>query len=74
MLINIFFNSDYFRCNSKHYKVKNNNSTKIYYSTPFNSDKNIGVYYNDVMNLLPNDSDYMVFVDGDTIFTTPRFW
>ena len=25
------------------------------------------------MNLLPNDSDYMVFVDGDTIFTTPDF-
>ena len=25
------------------------------------------------MNLLPNDSDYIVFVDGDTIFTTPDF-
>lgn len=67
------FNSEFFKCNSKHYKVKNNNSTKIYYSVPFNTDKNIGVYYNDAMELLPNDSDYMVFVDGDTIFTTPDY-
>ena len=29
------FNSDYFRCSSKHYKVKNSNTTKIYYSIPF---------------------------------------
>lgn len=67
------FNSNWFKYNGKHYCKGNGNTTKIYYSIPFNGDKNIGVYYNEAMNLLPNDSDYMVFVDGDTIFTTPDF-
>ena len=67
------FNSIWFKYNGKHYCKSNSNTTKVYYSTPYNSNKNIGVYYNDTMNLLPNDDDYMVFVDGDTIFTTPDF-
>jgi hypothetical protein len=45
----------------------------VYYSIPFNSDKNIGKYYNDFMNILPNDNDYACFVDGDTIFTTYNY-
>lgn len=45
----------------------------IYYSVPYNSDKNIGKYYNDFMKILPNDEDFACFVDGDTIFTTPDF-
>ncbi len=45
----------------------------IYYSTPYNSDKNIGKYYNQFMKLLPNDNDFVCFVDGDAMFTTHFF-
>lgn len=42
----------------------------IYYTIPFNSEKNIGKYYNDFIKIVPNDDDWICFVDGDTIFTT----
>jgi len=45
----------------------------IYYSIPYNKEKNIGKFYNDFINLLPNDDDYACFVDGDTIFTTTNY-
>lgn len=45
----------------------------IYYSIPYNVDKNLGKYYNDFMEILPNDDDYACFVDGDTIFTTSDY-
>lgn len=45
----------------------------IYYSIPYSTNKNIGAYYNSVMENLPNDTDFACFVDGDTIFTTPNF-
>lgn len=45
----------------------------IYYSIPFNSDKNLGRSYNDFMHILPRNDDYACFVDGDTIFTTPNY-
>jgi len=45
----------------------------IYYSVPFNSDKNIGVYYNQFMEILPHDDDWGVFFDSDTMFTTSDF-
>ena len=45
----------------------------IYYSIPFNSDKCIGKYYNEFMDIIPNDNDYACFVDADTIFTTPDY-
>ena len=41
----------------------------IYYSVPYNSDKNIGEYYNSFAKLL-SANDYMCFIDADTIFTT----
>lgn len=44
----------------------------IYYSVPFDVDKNIGVYYNKFMSLL-EDTDFACFVDGDTTFTTPFY-
>lgn len=44
----------------------------IYYSQPYSTEKDIGDYYNKAMGLLkPND--WMVFTDGDTIFTTPDY-
>jgi GT2 family glycosyltransferase len=45
----------------------------IYYSIPYSLDKNIGNYYNSVMESIPNDDDFACFVDGDTIFTTNNF-
>lgn len=42
----------------------------ILYSNAWDSGKNIGVYYNWCMNLLPKDSDWCCFTDGDTKFTT----
>lgn len=45
----------------------------IYYSIPYNTDKNLGKYYNDFMKILPNNDDFACFVDGDTIFTTPNY-
>lgn len=46
---------------------------KIYYTIPYNSDFNIGKYYNDFFNIIPNDDDYGCIVDADTIFTTPDY-
>ena len=31
------------------------------------------VYYNEFINLLPNDNDYAAFFDADTIVTTPDY-
>ena len=45
----------------------------IYYSIPYNTNKNLGKYYNDFMKILPNNNDFACFVDGDTIFTTPNY-
>ncbi len=45
----------------------------IYYSIPWNSTKNIGLYYNAFMRLLPSKNDYACFVDGDACFTTNHF-
>lgn len=75
------YQSDWFQLNSKHsYKSptlikqqQNNAIGKIYYSIPFNSQKNIGMYYNEFINLLPNDNDYAAFFDADTIVTTPDY-
>jgi GT2 family glycosyltransferase len=46
---------------------------QIYYSIPYDVNKNMGKYYNDFMKLLPDDDDYACFVDGDTIFTTSNY-
>lgn len=42
----------------------------IYYSTPYDTLKNVGKYYNDFMELLPSDDCWAVFTDGDAMFTT----
>jgi len=46
---------------------------RIYYTIPYDTNKNLGKYYNDFMKLLPNDDDFACFVDGDTIFTTYNY-
>ena len=45
----------------------------IYYSQPYSVDKNIGQYYNSEMELLPNDTDFRCFTDGDSMFTTETY-
>ena len=73
------FTSDWFQLGNKHsyqpnlIKQQQVNNGKIYYSVPFNCQKNIGVYYNNFINLLPNDNDYAAFFDADTIITTPDY-
>jgi GT2 family glycosyltransferase len=44
----------------------------IYYSIPYDSGKNLGVYYNSFMDLLSHE-DFACFLDGDVIFTTTFF-
>ncbi len=44
----------------------------ILYCTPYNTEKNLGKSYNEIMRLLgPNDS--ACFTDGDSCFLTPDF-
>jgi len=45
---------------------------KIYHSIPWNSNKNIGQSYNDMMNLV-DDNDWVCFIDGDSVHTTHYF-
>jgi len=45
----------------------------IYYTTPYNTEKNIGEYYNKFISLLPNDDDWACFRDGDTTFLTSNY-
>lgn len=41
--------------------------------TPFRADGNLGAAYNSAMELLPNDSDWAVFLDHDAMPTTGRW-
>lgn len=47
--------------------------SKIYFFTPYGTQKDLGKCYNDMMALLPNDDDYACFTDGDSMFTTHTF-
>ena len=42
----------------------------IYYGIPYSLERNLGAEYNLYMELLPNDDDWMVFRDGDTLMLT----
>jgi GT2 family glycosyltransferase len=45
---------------------------KIFHSIPWNSEKNIGKSYNEMMSLVGSD-DWVCFLDGDAVHTTPFF-
>lgn len=45
-------------------------ANKIYYGSPYSLEKSIGKAYNDYMKMLPDDTDWMCFVDGDVMFLT----
>jgi GT2 family glycosyltransferase len=54
--------------------IKKNNMKKydIFHVIPWNSDKNIGVSYNKTMSLVGSE-DWVCFLDGDAVHTTPFF-
>ena len=45
---------------------------KVFHVIPWNSDKNIGVSYNQTMSMIDSD-DWVCFLDGDAVHTTPFF-
>lgn len=45
---------------------------KIFHVIPWNSNKNIGVSYNETMNLIGSE-DWVCFLDGDAVHTSPFF-
>jgi hypothetical protein len=44
---------------------------KIWYSTPYSSNKDIADAYNDFCALVPNDEDWIVLRDADSTMLTP---
>lgn len=45
---------------------------RVFHIIPWNSDKNIGKSYNESMSLV-NSDDWVCFLDGDAVHTTPFF-
>lgn len=45
----------------------------IQYVIPYNTDKNLGISYNESMENLKNEDDFCCFLDGDATFTTYFF-
>jgi GT2 family glycosyltransferase len=45
---------------------------KIFHVIPWNSDKNIGISYNNMMKLI-GTNDWVCFLDGDAVHTTTYF-
>lgn len=45
----------------------------IHYITPYSTENNIGKAYNEAINCVPNDEDWIVLRDGDTMFLTPNW-
>ncbi|MGH2622041.1 MAG: glycosyltransferase domain-containing protein [Sphingobacterium sp.] len=46
---------------------------RIWYSNPFNTNKNIGKALNEFCEIVPNDNDWIVIQDGDALYTTATF-
>ena len=44
----------------------------IYYFVPYSTEKNLGKYYNDCLELIP-DGCWACFIDGDAMCTTSNF-
>jgi GT2 family glycosyltransferase len=45
----------------------------IWYRTPYALDKNLGRAMNEEMALIPDDEDWVVFTDADTMWLTPDY-
>lgn len=49
------------------------NFPRVFYTIPWSSDKNIGRYYNQFMELLPDKDCFMCALDGDAVFLDKLF-
>ena len=58
------------KINSKEFIPYNNKDVKIWYSNPYNTDKNIGKGLNEFCALVP-DNDWICLQDGDMMYLTP---
>ena len=47
-------------------------NSKVYHLIPWDSTKNIGKSYNQMMSLI-DDNDWACFLDGDAVHTSPYF-
>lgn len=45
----------------------------IHYLTPYSTEGNIGKAYNEAIACVPNEEDWVVLRDGDTMFLTPNW-
>jgi GT2 family glycosyltransferase len=44
---------------------------RIFYCTPFSIEKNLGKVYNEYVQNLTHENDWIFFIDGDVMFLTP---
>ena len=51
----------------------NRQKPTIHYLTPYDSGKNIGKAYNEAIERIGDDNDWIVVRDGDTLFPTPQW-
>lgn len=63
-VINTFFKS------WPHNMIRKKTSCRVWYSTPFSTEKNIGKSYNEFCAMVP-DNDWICLRDGDTMFLRP---
>src|SRR5690606_33279216 len=52
---------------------RNRQKPVIHYLTPYDSGKNIGKAYNEAIERIGDDNDWIVVRDGDTLFPTPQW-
>lgn len=45
----------------------------VYYFTPYSINKDLGRAYNQYVDIVPNDDDWICLVDADSCFLTPDF-
>ena len=45
----------------------------IYFNIPWAEDRNIAEAYNNFMEVVPNDTDFACFIDGDAMFANEFF-
>lgn len=64
LVINIFFRSH------PHNLIRPETSYRVWYSTPFSPEKNIGKAYNEFCAMVP-DNDWICLQDGDSMFLRP---
>lgn len=52
---------------------RNRKKPVIHYLTPYDTEKNIGRAYNEAIENIGDDNDWIVVRDGDTMFPTPQW-